>query len=76
MRAMAQSRRFVDRPTISGTPQLADILRAGRHVSKVPILLKKSFLGDKRNFSGPFMRFASGDVRGHIDSPKIDHGPS
>jgi len=36
---------------------------AGRHVSNVPIVLKKSFLGDERNFLGPLMRFARGDVR-------------
>jgi hypothetical protein len=36
----------------------------------VPIVLKKSFLGDERNFLGPLMRFARGDVRDHIDSHK------
>ena len=43
--------------------------RAVAHVrgSYVPILLKKSFLGDERNFLGPLMRF----VRG-----KNDYGPS
>ena len=31
-----------------------------------PILLKKSFLADEQNFSGPLMRSAGGDVRDHI----------
>jgi hypothetical protein len=38
-----------------------------------PILLQKSFRDEERNFSGPLMRFARGDMRDHIDSPKIDH---
>jgi hypothetical protein len=29
----------------------------------VPIVLKKFFLGDERNFLGPVMRFVRGDVR-------------
>ena len=33
--------------------------------------VKKSFLGDERNFLGPLMRFARGDVRDHIVSHKI-----
>ena len=37
------------------------------------IVLKKSFWGDERNFLEPLMRFTRGD---HIDSSKIDHGPS
>jgi hypothetical protein len=41
-----------------------------------PIVLKKSFLGDERNFLGPLMRFVRGDVRDHIVSHKNDHGPS
>jgi hypothetical protein len=40
------------------------------------IVLKKSFWGDDQNFSGPLMRFARGDIRGHIDSHKNDHGAS
>jgi hypothetical protein len=42
----------------------------------VPILLQKSFWGDDRNFSGPLMRFARGDMRDHIVSHKHDHGAS
>jgi hypothetical protein len=34
-------------------------------------VLKKSFSGDERNFLGPLMRFASGDVRDHI----VSHTP-
>src|SRR5712671_4478552 len=41
-----------------------------------PIVLQKSFWGDERNFLEPLMRFTRGDVRDHIDSSKIDHGPS
>jgi len=41
-----------------------------------PIVLKKSFWGVERSFLEPLMRFTRGDVRGHIDSSKIDHGPS
>jgi hypothetical protein len=44
-------------------------------VGFVPILLKKSFLGDERNFLGPLMRFVCGDVRALIVSHKNDHGP-
>jgi hypothetical protein len=40
------------------------------------ILLKKSFLADEQNFSGPLMRSARGDVREHIVLYKNDHGPS
>jgi hypothetical protein len=40
------------------------------------ILLQKSFWGDARNFSGPLMRFARGDMRDHIVSHKNDHGAS
>jgi hypothetical protein len=38
-----------------------------------PIVLKKSFSGDERNFLGPLMRFARGDVRDQIVSHKNDH---
>jgi hypothetical protein len=41
-----------------------------------PIVLKKSFWGDERNFLELLIRFERGDVRDHIDSSKIDHGPS
>jgi hypothetical protein len=40
------------------------------------IVLKKSFLGDERNFKGPLMRIAGGDVGDHVVAPKIDHGSS
>ena len=39
-------------------------------------MLKKSFLGDERKFLGPLMRFSRGNVRDHIVSPKINHGPA
>jgi len=46
------------------------------NVSKVPIVLKKSFLADERNFSGPLVRFVRGDMWGQIVSHKNDHGRS
>jgi hypothetical protein len=52
------------------------MLRLHRHVGFVPIVLQKSFWADQRNFLGPLMRFARGDVRDHIVLAKIDHGPS
>jgi hypothetical protein len=39
------------------------------------ILLQKSFWGGEGKFLQPLMRFARGDVRDHIVSFKIDHGP-
>jgi hypothetical protein len=39
------------------------------------ILLQKSFRGGERKFLEPLMRLARGDVRDHIASSKIDHGP-
>ena len=36
MSAKGQSRHFGRRPTTSGLPLETDIVRAGRHVSKVP----------------------------------------
>jgi hypothetical protein len=41
----------------------------------VPILLQKSFWGVEGKILEPLMRFARGDVRDHIASSKIDHGP-
>jgi hypothetical protein len=40
------------------------------------MLLKRSFQADERNFSGPPMRSACGDVRDRIVLHKGDHGPS
>ena len=45
------------------------------HVSSWQILLQKSFWGGERKFLEPLMRFTRGDVRDHIVSSKIDHGP-
>jgi hypothetical protein len=39
------------------------------------ILLQKSFWGGERKFLEPLMRLTRGDVRDHIVSSKIDHGP-
>src|ERR1700694_4475169 len=63
------------RPT-SALVRNPDSSRTSREVRNVPIVLKKSFLGDERNFLGPLMRFVRGDVRDHIVSNKSDHGPS
>jgi hypothetical protein len=51
--------------------------RAVAHVqgSHGPILLQKSFRGADRKFLEPLVRFMRGDVRNHIGSSKIDHGP-
>jgi hypothetical protein len=53
----------------------ADIRRGNGYVSFVPILLQKSFWGGERKFLEPLMRFARADVRDHIVSSEIDHGP-
>ena len=57
----------VQKSSTSGDPAMSAYWR---------IVLKKSFWGDERNFLEPLMRFTRGDVRDHIDSSKIDHGPS
>ena len=38
--------------------------------------VEKSFWGDERNFLGPLMHFARGDVRGSHVSHKNDHRSS
>jgi hypothetical protein len=38
-------------------------------------IVTKSFRDDERKFFEPLMRFARSDVRDHIVSSKIDHGP-
>ena len=76
MSHVGHSRRFGCALSTSGLPPTTDIVRSGRHVSKVPIVLKKSFSGDDQNLLGPLMRFARGDVRDHIVSHKNDHGAS
>jgi hypothetical protein len=35
-----------------------------RHISTLPIMLKKSLLADERKFLGPLMRLVRGDVKG------------
>jgi hypothetical protein len=59
----------------SGVPPEADTVTDGRHVSKVPILLQKSFRGGERKFLEPLMRFTRGEVRDHIVASKIDYAP-
>jgi hypothetical protein len=67
---LGQKRCFGGAPITSGLPRQADLFGVRQHVSKVPILLKKSFSADERKFSGPLMRSARGDVRDHIVLPK------
>ncbi len=59
----------------SAFPLIATTSRTHRHVAKVPIVLKKSFLTDGRIFLGPLVRCSCGDVRDHIVSHKNDHRP-
>jgi hypothetical protein len=56
-------------------PPIATELRTSLEVRFVPILLQKSFRGGERKFLEPLMHFTRGDVRDHIVSSKIDHGP-
>ncbi len=72
----AKTRKAQCEQMLSALPPRADIAQRSRHVRFVPILLKKSFLADEQNFSGPLMRSARGDVRDHIVLHKNDHGPS
>jgi hypothetical protein len=60
---------------MSAVPPKADVDRSARDVRFVPILLQKSFWGGERKFLEPLMRFVRDDVRDHIVSSKIDHGP-
>src|SRR5882724_204314 len=73
---LGQSRRFGDVRVASALPLKADIHRKVRHVSKVPILLQKSFWGDERKFSGALTRVARGYVRDHVVPRNNDHGPA
>jgi hypothetical protein len=51
-------------------------VRQNSDVRLVPILLRKSFWGVNDKFLEALMRFTLGDVKDHIVSSKIDHGPS
>jgi hypothetical protein len=72
---MGHSRQLDPRRVAFGLAQLVDIPEVSRHVSNVPILLQKSFWGGERKVLEPLMRLTRGDVRDHIVSSKIDHGP-
>jgi hypothetical protein len=61
---------------MSALLRITDSSQTSRHVRVVPILLKKSFLGDGRKFLGPLMRFVRGDVGDHIFLHENDHGLS
>jgi hypothetical protein len=60
---------------MSALPSTADLYQGDGYVSFVPILLQKSFWDGERKFLEPLMRFMRDDVRDHIVSSKIDHGP-
>jgi hypothetical protein len=45
------------------------------HVRYRGDFVAKVFWGDGQKFLEPLMRFTRGDVRDHIASFKIDHGP-
>jgi hypothetical protein len=75
MSELGQKRRFDPVPATSGLPLTADLVRPVRLVRFVPILLQKSFWGGERKILEPLMRFTRGDMRDHIVSSKIDHGP-
>ena len=76
MSELGQKRKWPRLNGMSVLPSGADILRPPLHVRFVPIVLKKSFLGDERDFLGLLMRFIRGDVRDNVVSHKNDHGPS
>jgi hypothetical protein len=59
----------------SASPPTPDIVGYISHVRKVPILLQESFWGVEGKLLEPLTRFTRGDVRDHIASSKIDHGP-
>jgi hypothetical protein len=63
---MGQKRRLASLPAISGLPPPTGIIRPARYVSKVRILLQKSFWDDERNFLEPLMRSECGDVRSSL----------
>ncbi len=76
MSQLGQNRKCLGGRGTSVLPPRADIVRRRAQVRFVPIvLLKKSFLTDRRNFSGPPVRSPRRDVRDHIVSHKNDHGP-
>jgi hypothetical protein len=58
-----------------GEAPLTDLSQTSRHVRKVPMLSKKSFWGNRRNYLEPLTRFVRSDVRDHIASQKNDHEP-
>jgi len=72
---MGQTRKSALVTAMSAIPPIATELRTSLVVRFVPILLQKSFWGGERKFLEPLMRFMRDDVRDHIVSSKIDHGP-
>jgi hypothetical protein len=65
-RSQGQSRRFGDVRASSALALKADIHHKARHVSKVPILLQKSFCIDRYKFSGPYARRSTNHLRDYI----------
>jgi hypothetical protein len=91
MKGLRHSRLWLDAKIIPGLPRPSQsagqpkapglavpssLLARADEVRKWPKVLKKSFLTNERKFLGPLMRLVCGDVRDHIVTPKIDHGPS
>jgi len=62
-------------PALTGGDQMKAWVAAVRGVWFWQILLKKSRLGDERNFSGLLVRTIYSDVRDHIASHESDHRP-
>jgi hypothetical protein len=76
-RAVALAERLLIRsssPTSVSGPLLTCVTDA-RTSGLKGILLQKSFWGGEQEFLEPLMRLTRGDVRDHIVSSKIDHGP-
>jgi hypothetical protein len=61
--SLAQSRHPKQRNHPDASASQPSLTTSGRFA---PIVLKKSSLGDDRNFLEPLMRFARDDVRDHI----------
>ena len=72
IRALAAIEQYSGERSRAWVPVIADIAQWSRHVSKVPMLLKKSSLAHERNFSAPLVRPTLGDVKDHIDLRKSD----
>jgi hypothetical protein len=75
MSQLGQKQTSIHELSTSAVPSTADIYQEDGNVSFVPILLQKSFWGGERKFLEPLMRFTRDDVRDHMVSSQINHGP-